>query len=452
MEGIEMDSLPKTIRDAILMTRKLEIRYLWVDALCIIQPTNGDSTDWNTESLCMGSYYQRSIVTFAAAVGANSSDGLWREEPLGRSGEQVLTSSKTIFKVKSGGKGTSLRITSSDPNWRKMVQRSALRYRGWALQELVLSPRVLYWTPDGVYWDCCCSVASEYKRDTLSFNEFDQLDPLREMRLQFSLAKVPRNAARVRDRWYGIVAQFSRMELTYATDTLPAISGIAKAVKTLTSGAPRYAAGVWIDSWYDLAWRVAYVETSMTSSSSLKRKGMTAYVAPSWSWASATASVTYPDMGRQQGVLYRGKADPAFEILDVRLWLWGDDPMGQLQDGALHLRGPMTTFWVVLEADPADPCHWFEEKVVNTSFSGTGSSSSGRLHRRTNFYFDKETSKEDCPNEIACLVIGTLGGSCYGILLEGVPGYIGRYRRVGIAQRHETNPFDFMEVTAIELV
>lgn len=35
--GIYLVHLPKTLRDAIIVTRKLGIKYLWVDALCIIQ-------------------------------------------------------------------------------------------------------------------------------------------------------------------------------------------------------------------------------------------------------------------------------------------------------------------------------------------------------------------------------------------------------------------------------
>ena len=35
--GISLHKLSKTIRDAIWVARKLEIRYLWIDSLCIIQ-------------------------------------------------------------------------------------------------------------------------------------------------------------------------------------------------------------------------------------------------------------------------------------------------------------------------------------------------------------------------------------------------------------------------------
>jgi hypothetical protein len=36
-EGLQLDTLPQTFRDAILVTEALKIQYLWIDALCIIQ-------------------------------------------------------------------------------------------------------------------------------------------------------------------------------------------------------------------------------------------------------------------------------------------------------------------------------------------------------------------------------------------------------------------------------
>lgn len=37
MHGIEWEALPKTFKDAVLVTRALEVRYLWIDSLCIVQ-------------------------------------------------------------------------------------------------------------------------------------------------------------------------------------------------------------------------------------------------------------------------------------------------------------------------------------------------------------------------------------------------------------------------------
>lgn len=40
--GIEINTLPKTFQDAVEATRRLGVRYLWIDSLCIIQNPKAD--------------------------------------------------------------------------------------------------------------------------------------------------------------------------------------------------------------------------------------------------------------------------------------------------------------------------------------------------------------------------------------------------------------------------
>jgi hypothetical protein len=47
LQGFTLDDLPKTVRDAVVVTPMLGLQFLWVDALCIVQ---GDSSDWQRES------------------------------------------------------------------------------------------------------------------------------------------------------------------------------------------------------------------------------------------------------------------------------------------------------------------------------------------------------------------------------------------------------------------
>lgn len=466
LKGLSEKSLPKTIRDAILMTRELGIRYLWVDALCIIQPTDGNSSDWDIESLCMGTYYQNAILTFAAAMGSDSSDGLWREKIVLQSGGltpgSYSSTFRSIFTMQNRKEQKPMRATKRDSNWRKDVQRSTLRGRGWALQELILSLRVVYWTPDGMYWDCCSSIASESKPDTLSFNEYDQLDPVREMRLHFARARHRQHNADVLDRWYGIVAHYSCMQLSYASDTLPAISGIAKAVQGSTPlAAMEYAAGIWVNSqdpqlsWYDLAWRIA----PSSIASHAPKTSESSYIAPSWSWASAGAPIICPDRGRQQNSPNRGTADVHFKILDIKLRLSGEDTMGQLRSGIMYLRGSTSISFKATIRPTKDPHHWFDGEWSHRN----------ERSKRTNFYFDKKLVPEEIQAQtllqeldeeedlgismdVICMVIGHLGGRQYGILLKTLPGYDARFRRIGMLQRHKTNTFESTKIVDIELV
>lgn len=75
---IVLKELPKTIRDAIILTRALGGRFLWVDAICIKQPvgnTDDETRDWREQAPKMGQYYRDSICTIAASRAADSSEG-----------------------------------------------------------------------------------------------------------------------------------------------------------------------------------------------------------------------------------------------------------------------------------------------------------------------------------------------------------------------------------------
>ena len=73
--GIHLSTLPRTFQDAAILTRKLGIRYLWIDALCIIQ----DSVqEWSHEASLMGDIYANSSLTLSATDSPDSEGGLYK--------------------------------------------------------------------------------------------------------------------------------------------------------------------------------------------------------------------------------------------------------------------------------------------------------------------------------------------------------------------------------------
>jgi Heterokaryon incompatibility protein (HET) len=65
IEKIPLESMPLNYKDAVITTRKLSFRYLWIDSLCIIQDS---MQDWEAESAKMGEVYQNAQLTIAALV------------------------------------------------------------------------------------------------------------------------------------------------------------------------------------------------------------------------------------------------------------------------------------------------------------------------------------------------------------------------------------------------
>lgn len=76
MLGIELLQLPQTFQDAVQVTRRLGIRYLWIDALCIIQDDT-NKTDWLHEAGLMHKVYSHSFLNIAATGALDTSKGLF---------------------------------------------------------------------------------------------------------------------------------------------------------------------------------------------------------------------------------------------------------------------------------------------------------------------------------------------------------------------------------------
>lgn len=120
MVGLELHTLPQTIRDAVTITRGLGIRYLWVDVLCIIQDDKKDKT---AEINSMGSIFKNASLTIVAAIARIVQDGFLR-----------IPECHLRFLLPSGDfANASLTLTNTPIN-----------YRAWTFQEEVLSPRILY--------------------------------------------------------------------------------------------------------------------------------------------------------------------------------------------------------------------------------------------------------------------------------------------------------------------
>ena len=78
-DGIILDQLPETIQDAIKVTRDLNVRYLWVDGLCIRQD---DPSDKLRELPCMHSYYRNASLVIHCSGTKSITDHFLRHAEL----------------------------------------------------------------------------------------------------------------------------------------------------------------------------------------------------------------------------------------------------------------------------------------------------------------------------------------------------------------------------------
>lgn len=128
-----LSTLPPTLKDAVLLTRSIGIKYLWIDAICIVQD---DETEWETEAQKMMQYYGHARVTIVP-IHANSADSgmkVGQNPPFSRafSGPWTVDS------------GSNLILTNLTFGAREAVRKSAWNQRGWTYQEMLNSTRLLF--------------------------------------------------------------------------------------------------------------------------------------------------------------------------------------------------------------------------------------------------------------------------------------------------------------------
>jgi Heterokaryon incompatibility protein (HET) len=132
-QGIALSVLPKTIQDAVTVTRKLSLQYLWVDALCIKQDSE---EDWASESSKMSDIYGNATITIAAAGGSTCSTGCFIQE----SNNTSHMLDKIRLRLPDLSIGT---ISLCVQNNYHHPWKDPPNQRAWALQERLLSPRLL---------------------------------------------------------------------------------------------------------------------------------------------------------------------------------------------------------------------------------------------------------------------------------------------------------------------
>ncbi|KAH7086132.1 heterokaryon incompatibility protein-domain-containing protein [Paraphoma chrysanthemicola] len=145
--AIQVDSLPTTFRDAMVVTRALGINFLWIDALCIVQ----DSVDdWRAESSRMDAIFEGATCTIAAAGASDSHGGCFKtRNPLELLSCQIPGASAYV-----GAPFATLRI-------HEVTDPSQLSRRGWIFQERLLSCRTLSFGQSGLFWHCARGAAAE---------------------------------------------------------------------------------------------------------------------------------------------------------------------------------------------------------------------------------------------------------------------------------------------------
>lgn len=279
LSRITVDSIPPTIRDAVVVTRALGVRYLWVDALCIIQVAEGINEDWQREFPKMGGIYRNSLLTITASGAEDSSVGLFSR--IGPASWPVRD-----YHFAHGTSEDGYTLFATWPDWNIAVERSSLSKRGWVLQERMSASRSLFFTEEGVFWECNELKTSEY--GIIDYSERREFHSTQSLTEAVRSSSIGQSSEYDRLAWIALLTPYTEKTLTVPEDRLPAISGIAAYVAKLTC--TRFAMGVFEHNLLrELAWYVRDTDNNAT------RSGVRFPGIPSWSWSSVdqVASFTH---------------------------------------------------------------------------------------------------------------------------------------------------------------
>ncbi|KAK4246548.1 heterokaryon incompatibility protein-domain-containing protein [Corynascus novoguineensis] len=271
LDGFDVTTIPATYADAITMTKRLGIRFLWIDSFCIIQ---NDHDDWLAESQKMGEIYENAYLNIAATGANGGMSGFLKtrkEDPVYVRVPSAAGQRK--YDWSSTGVGQFYFTNQADSDFDTFVTRAKLNTRGWVLQERILSRRSVHFAADMWYWECGRHIISEdgwqhevkhtgkpppysttSRRQALDANvtaigKFFQYDDHEygtddDYDAGTDISSQPVVETEV--SWAQILRAYSRCDLTFSSDKLPALQGLVNRFKQ-TAQRP-YVFGHWIQA------------------------------------------------------------------------------------------------------------------------------------------------------------------------------------------------------------
>lgn len=122
-----METLPPNFVQAIQLTRFLQVKYIWIDALCIKQGTEDEGGDFHHEAHRMHHVYRNSYCNLAAADSMNPTGGFYRE----RDKTQVTAA---VYEMADDVGDVRQMCVVPEDLWKAQLLSSPLYTRGWVFQ------------------------------------------------------------------------------------------------------------------------------------------------------------------------------------------------------------------------------------------------------------------------------------------------------------------------------
>ena len=269
-QGIKLTDLPPLFQDFITVAKMLDIGYVWIDSLCILQNVKAD---WARHAESMDKIYEHALFTVAAVSSADSSEHFL--------GAKVPNSERSDYRSMSfdveqpTGQKSTLRVRQCSATLYPGFIMGPLEERAWTWQERELSPRTINFTREEMRWVCKASQECECARRDRSSPQGKELEP---------------SQAKLSHDWkWEVVSPYSKRAVRFPSDRLPALSGYASRFQARVKS--EYMAGSWSFQFpSNLSWYI-YGRCDCDCDPAPEYRSPLDNNIPSWSWASVTGGV-----------------------------------------------------------------------------------------------------------------------------------------------------------------
>lgn len=246
-DAIPEEDLPQTVIDAMWASRKLGLRYLWVDKLCIVQD---DREEMEKHQQHMAYVFANAYLTFAAACG------------------DIYSGLTPLNPKKQGPVG----LGKATEDHEAMLKKSRWNGRGWTMEEALYARRKVFFFEEAITWECHCDLWQGTPSVMKAYRGRKEgcLDPVSEAAFAWRHRPWPDL-----DEYARIASDYSRRRVTSVDDTLRAFSGVTHVLSRIFPGGFLYGMPL---MFLDIAllWRPA---ASIRRRAVLKKPFL-----PSWSW------------------------------------------------------------------------------------------------------------------------------------------------------------------------
>lgn len=272
LERLDVTSLSKTFREAIMVANRLGLQYLWIDALCIIQ-RGDDMEDWREQSGVMGKIYEDASLVIAATAARNGNEGCFVARP-----ELDAVSMLCVPGDESQGR---FYFSMPDKHRFEEIESGPLNQRGWVLQEYRLSRRKIHFALGQTHWECARSFIAE-DGSTVEQHQTALITPLHV------LLKNPRHDYSFLLGWWGqLMKRYCTHGFTRQSDKLHALRGISNRILE-SEPLLEYYHGHWRTPLHQMEHGLAWYARENTTLTRPQQQR-----APSWSWASVDGPIEF---------------------------------------------------------------------------------------------------------------------------------------------------------------